>query len=205
MTGPDEHSSREALIAAMARCCAEHGYEETTVEQLVAAAGCSESGFYRHFADKEECALAAVETILSEGIARVAAGYSADTSEWESALNALAQLLELFSALPAFARLAFIDSRQAMPPAASDRYKEGFAILAAMLDRLREGEGVPAVAARAAAGGGEALVRRELVVGGGTELPAILPDLVYIATVPFLGQKEALRLSRRAGGLVGTP
>lgn len=193
---------RAALVEAMARSCAERGFAATTVELLTAEAGCSREDFFRHFDDLEDCALAAVEVILAEAMAAVASSYSADHSEWESALASLKSLLELFSRRPAFARLAFIDSRQAMPARANDRYRSGFAILNAMLDRLRStGSGeaeAPPGAARAAIGGGEALVRRELSAGRAEGLPRILPDLVYSATVPFLGQPEALRLTREA-------
>jgi AcrR family transcriptional regulator len=203
-----DRDTYRALVTAMAESLAARGYEETRVAEVAAVAGCSRATFNRHFPDKEACALAAVETILSDAMSRVSAGYSADTSEWVSALNALAELLDLFSARPEFAKLAFIGSRQALPTGAGSRYREGFSILAAMLDRLRQeggpGDGAPATAARAAAGGGEALVRRELVAGRGKQLPVFLPDLVYSATVPFLGQKEALLLARQARALVRT-
>lgn len=191
---------RRALVAAMARSCAERGYEETAVEDLLAATGLSRGDFELHFADKEQCAMAAVDAILSDGMSAVSIAYSADTSERDSALMALRLLLRLFAERPAFAGLAFIDSRQAMPSGGRERYEAGFAILTAMLDRLRAdsdgGERLPPLTARAAIGGGEALVRRRLATGRGSELPATLPDLVYSATVPFLGQEEALRLVR---------
>jgi AcrR family transcriptional regulator len=199
---------RAALIDEMARSCLEHGYLETTIEGLLAGAGLTRADFDRHFASKEECALAAVETILSEGMATVSTAYSADRSERESALRSLRSLLELFASDPARASLAFTESRQMMPAAASERYRSGFAILTAMLDRLRADarkSAAPPQAARAAIGGGEALVRREIAAGRGSELPRILPDLVYSATVPFLGQAEALRLARQARKLLAQP
>lgn len=134
--GPGE-SPRTKLIEAMATSLAERGYLETGVEEVAVLAGCTLEDFGRFFADKEGCALAAVETILAEGMAVVSDAYSPDTSEWESALGALRALLDLFAARPALARLAFIDSRQAMPPSALARYESGFAILTAMLDRPR--------------------------------------------------------------------
>lgn len=197
---------QDALIEAMARSCAERGYPETSVEVVAASANCSEDEFFRYFATKEECVLAAVEAILADGMSAISDAYSPDTSEWESALAALRALLELFASRPAYTKLAFIDSRQTMPSSALQRYESGFAILTAMLDRLRE-EGnraaePPVNAARAAIGGGEALVRRELMTGGAAQLPKILPALVYAATLPFLGQEEALRISRQAGELL---
>lgn len=195
-----ELDPRAALIDEMARSCLERGYLETTIEGLLAGAGLARADFDRHFASKEDCALAAVETILSEGMAAVATAYSADRSERESALRALQALLELFASSPERASLAFTDSRQTMPAAGRERYRSGFAILTAMLDRLRADarkSPAPPQAARAAIGGGEALVRREIAAGRGSELPRILPDCVYSATVPFLGQAEALRLARQ--------
>jgi AcrR family transcriptional regulator len=196
---------RDALIEAMAECLAERGYEATSLELVAAAAGRSVEDLDRYFTSKEECALAAVETILADGMSTVSEAYSPDTSEGESAFGALHALLGLFAARPPFARLAFIDSRQAMPVSALQRYESGFAILTAMLDRLREAGGEPQpppTAARAAIGGGEALVRRELVAQRPDRLPAILPNLVYGATVGFLGQEQALRLARSASALL---
>lgn len=133
----------------------------------------------------------------------LADAYSADTSQLESTLAALDGLLHLFARRPALARLAFIDSRQSMPTAALQRYESGFAIVTAMLDRVREeGSGAgpsPSTATRAAIGSGEALVRRELAAGRADRLPQLLPALVYGAGIPFLRQEEALRLARLVG------
>jgi AcrR family transcriptional regulator len=194
--------TQEALLDAMAQLLAERGYQETTIEQVTAAAGLPREDFGRCFSSKEECALAAVEKILVAAIEAVASSYSPDTSERESALAALRALLELFAARPPYANLAFIASRQGMPAAAVERYRSAFAILTPMLDRLRADMGTtppPATATRAAIGGGEALVRRELAKGRAEQLPEILPDLVYSAAVPFLGQRDALRLARQRG------
>jgi AcrR family transcriptional regulator len=198
---PAAAQERDRLVEAMAESCARCGYPETSVEAVCAAAGVTGEAFGRHFDDKEACALAAVESILAAGMATVADAYSPDTSEWESALQALRALLELFASRPAPASLAFTDSRQIMPERALERHEAGFAILTTMLDRLRTdseaGALAPAIGARAAIGGGEALVRREIAAGRADRLPRTLPDLVYGATVPFLGQEEALRLARR--------
>jgi AcrR family transcriptional regulator len=197
---------RQRLIVAMAESCAERGYLASDVASVCTAAGVSEAEFAKEFKSREECAEAAVEKILAEGMATVGAAYSADTSEWESALAALRDLLELFASRPSSTSLAFTNSRQGMPTTALAHYESGFAILTALLDRLRNdselGELAPPIAARAAIGGGEALVRREIAGGRADRLPMVLPDLVYSATVPFLGQEQALRLARMGRELV---
>ncbi len=207
MSGPSD--PRAALIEAMARGCYERGYTDTTVEDLLAATGVTRTEFERHFADKEACAIAAVEVVLAEGIAIVSTSYSGDMAEGESTLRALLGLLALFAERPEMGSLAMTDSRQRLPKAAFERYAGGFAILLAMLDRLRADAPAvetepPASAARAGLGGAEALIRRELAQGRAATLPDLAPQLIYSALVPFLGQTEALRFGREARRLLGS-
>jgi len=189
-------SERERLVQAMAAACAERGYAQTTVEEVVERAGVSRQAFAMHFAGKEECALAAIKQILSESTAVASAGYSADTSAWESILRGVKAMLDLLTAQPALARMGYIESRQAMPHRAFELYESGFQVMASMLDRLRvysPGGALPATAARAALGGAEAMVRREIAAGRSDRLPELLPNIIYGTLVPFLGQEEALR------------
>jgi hypothetical protein len=81
----------------------------------------------------------------------------------------------------------------------------GQQMLGAMLERgweYSDSECQPATAALGVLGGAQALVRRELAAGRAAALPEILPDCVYAATVPFLGQAESLRLARQAADLL---
>ncbi len=190
-------SERERLVQAMAATIAERGYAETSVEAVIERAGLSRAAFEESFADKEECALAAVNEILAEGAAVASAAWSADTSEWDSILRGVRALLELMAARPSFAFMAFIGSRQTMPGSAAVMYQSGFQVMASMIDRLRayasEEAHQPPTAARAALGAAEALVRREIVAGRSERLPELLPDIIYGALAPFLDQREALR------------
>src|SRR4249920_3442076 len=59
-----EQNHRERLFGAMVAKVAEQGYEATTVADLVELSGVSRSAFYKHFTDKHECFLAAIEALL---------------------------------------------------------------------------------------------------------------------------------------------
>src|ERR1700761_8154472 len=72
-----ERNQRERLFAAMVATVAEKGYEATTVADLVELSGVSRSAFYRHFADKQACFLAAVEAIVDPTLERIGADESA--------------------------------------------------------------------------------------------------------------------------------
>jgi AcrR family transcriptional regulator len=195
-----DQNPRKALLEAMARSCFERGYTDTRVEDLLEATRLSRGEFDRHFKDKEECGVAAVEEVLTEGIGIVSKAFTGDVSESESTLQALQGLLDRFAERPEKGSLALTDSRQRMPRAAYERYAGGFAILIAMLDRLRADGGgfdAPPRAALAALGGAEAVIRREIAAGRAARLPQLLPDLIYSAVVPFLGQRDALRIARQ--------
>lgn len=204
-----ERALRQALIEAMAQSCMERGYLDTTIEDLLAATGIARGDFDRHFADKEACGVAAVDDALAAGIGAVSEAFTGDVSEAEIAMQALVGLLGLFARRPGLGNLAMVGSRQMMPDAAHQRYVNGFVILRAMLDRLRSDSALagnaPPCAARGALGGGEAAVRRAIVGRRASELPKLLPSLIYSAIVPFLGQREGLRLSRQARRLVVAP
>jgi AcrR family transcriptional regulator len=194
----------------MAELCAERGYRETTVEAVLERAGVSRESFESMFKHgRDECLLAAENAILGEVMSAVADTYSVDRSEWDSGIAGIRAILELMAANPSYANSGYIVVRQGGPRQAKDAYEAGITLIVAMVDRLRDyGDRAtqPPSAARGALGGAEALIRREIVAGRAAELPRLLPDFVYAATVPFLGQDEALRLARRGRALLeGTP
>ena len=57
---------------------------------------------------------------------------------------------------------------------------------------------IPTSAARAALAAAESLIVGQILTGNTARLPELLPDIVYITTLPYLGQEEALRQAREA-------
>jgi hypothetical protein len=184
-------SERDRLIGAAAVLCAEGGYAEIDEAAIASRAGSTLEGLAAIFPDgKEECWAAAENAILLEVVATVSRSYSADRSEWENVIYGVKAILELMAANPGFAYLGYVFSRQMAPRQVREIYEAGHRMLEAMLERGWEYSGSalqPASAALGVLGGAQALVRRELATGRAAELPRLLPDCVYIATVPFLG------------------
>jgi AcrR family transcriptional regulator len=197
-------NERERLIAAMAASCARKGYAATEVADVLEATGVDRLGFERNFADKADCALAAVNQILAETTHVAAAAFSPELPDWEKLIRGVRALLELLAAQPSYARLALIEARSSMPPEAYERYAAGIRVLIAMLDRTRDYATVttPASATRGGIGGAELLIRRELIAGRAEDLPRLLPDIIYGTVVPFLDQQEALRCRELAKELI---
>jgi len=198
-------SERERILRALAELCAERGYQQLSVEAIAERAESTPEAFHRMFEDVEECMIAALNALSGQVASAVSADYSADRSEWESGIRGTKAILELMAANPSFAYLGFIAARQMATPRLAEAGRTGRQLLAVMIERLTEYSELelqPGPAASAALGGCEAVVRRELVAGRAERLPALLPEFVYAATVPFLGQEEAMRLMRQARELL---
>jgi AcrR family transcriptional regulator len=191
-------SDRERVLQAMAECCAERGYAETTVEAVLERAGVEPESFASYFSGKEDCALAAFNKIVSETLARISMANADGSDAIERRTHAARAILELMAGQPSFAKLALVESRQTGSKRMHHAYESAAGVLALMIDRLGKAGGDSAPTARAALGGAEAVIRRELASGRSARLPQLMPDFVYAVLVPFVGQREALRQAKLA-------
>ncbi|HVY97267.1 MAG TPA: TetR/AcrR family transcriptional regulator [Solirubrobacterales bacterium] len=199
------HSQRERILNAMAKACATKGFGATTIADIVEPAGVSRATFYELFKDKEDCLQASMELSLADAMGRIVEVYSPDKPWATMVRDAARTFLELLAARPDFARMALIEA-----PVAGGRSPEMYAsakrVLQALLDRGRgdplEEEAIPSSAGRGALAAAEQLIVGQILAGNTERLPELLPDIVYIITIPYLGQDEALRQSREAEKLV---
>ena len=195
------HSQRERILTGMAEACAAKGFNAATIADIVEAAGVSRATFYELFKDKEDCLQASMELSLADAMGRIVEIYSPDKPWATMVRDATATFLELLATRPDFARMALIEA-----PAAGGRsyemYASGKRVLQALLDRGRndpiEEQGIPSSAGRGALAAAESLIVGQILAGNTERLPELLPDIVYIVTIPYLGQDEALRQSREA-------
>jgi AcrR family transcriptional regulator len=195
------HSQRGRILIAMAESCAGKGYNATTIADIVEPAGVSRATFYELFKDKEDCFHAAMEVSLADAMGRIVAVYSLDKPWATMVRDAAAAFLDLLASSPAFARMALVEA-----PSSGERafelYASGKRVLQSLLDRGRddpvEEEAIPSSAGRAALAAAESLIVGQILAGNAERLRELLPDVVYITTVPYLGQDEALRQSREA-------
>ncbi len=195
------HSQRERILTAMAEACAKKGFGAVTIADIVEPAGVSRATFYELFKDKEDCLQATMELSLADAMGRVVEVYSPDKPWATMVRDAAAAFLDLLASRPHFARMALIEA-----PAAGGRSQEMYAsgkrVLQALLDRGRndpiEEQAIPSSASRGALAAAESLIVGQILAGNTERLGELLPDIVYIVTIPYLGQEEALRQSREA-------
>jgi AcrR family transcriptional regulator len=192
-----DRSRKQRILDAMAAAAAEKSFGATTIADIVAGAGISRATFYKHFPDKQACLLAALDSFIAELQAAAEDAHSPADSHSEAMREAIAAILDLLAAKPDWAKLALIEAT-ALDRAAIDRYRR--LLIGALMAYWTPDELPPDANARARAAFGQAqvLIFDQIAGGRVEQLPELLPDLVYIALLPFRGLDEALSQAQRA-------
>jgi AcrR family transcriptional regulator len=100
---------RAAVAAAAIELFAEHGFEQTSVEQIARAAGVSRSTFFRQFGGKEDVVFADHEELLAE----LAEYLDADHDDpWAAVCEASLRAFRHFAADPQLARRRYTVVRE---------------------------------------------------------------------------------------------
>jgi AcrR family transcriptional regulator len=159
-------NQRERLVAAMAEVCAERGYAQASVAEVAKRAGVSSLTFYKQFAGKQDCMLAAHRQLLGrllEEIDRARVGKDGP----EATVRATIQVaLALFAADAPSARLLTVEILAAGPEGA----KRHDTMVAAFAERLET--------CWVLAAGLLALVGKLAVQGEAARLPQLEEELV---------------------------
>ncbi|HEY5977777.1 MAG TPA: TetR/AcrR family transcriptional regulator [Solirubrobacterales bacterium] len=190
-------NQRDRLTAGIIAAVAEHGYEKTTITNVVSAAGLSRRTFYAYFKTKEECYLATCEEI-AEHLRGAAKGAEADSDDWGEKVKArLVAVLAALAANPDLANFLLV-----APARAGGELSEQYsaAVMKAFVeltgDAPREIQRLSSAVEYGLAGGSVWLVVRTLDAGEGTRLEELIPDLVKLILGPYLGHSKAAELSQ---------
>ncbi len=195
------HNQRERLIAGIAEAIAENGYAGTTIAHITRAAAVSRRTFYEHFSSKDECFVAAYDTVMKELQERVSAAFD-ESEEWPRAIRGgIEAMLKFLAAEPNLARLCMVEALVA-GPAVVERYDAAIQSFVPYFQQGREGR-PPEVLARlsptteeALVGGMVSLISRRIIAGKTEELEELLPDLVEFTLTPYLGSAEAAGIAK---------
>ncbi|MGN6586284.1 MAG: TetR/AcrR family transcriptional regulator [Solirubrobacterales bacterium] len=195
------HNQRERLIAGLAEAVAENGYAGTTIAHITRHAAVSRRTFYEHFNSKDECFVAAYDTVMTELRQRVDDAYSQE-EEWPQAVRAgIAAMLEYLSAEPHLARLSMVEALVA-GPVVIERYDAAIQGLVPYFEAGRKDRppevlaGLSRTTEEALVGGMVSLISRRVFADRTGELESLLPDLVEFTLTPYLGGAEAAKVAR---------
>jgi AcrR family transcriptional regulator len=173
-----DRNQRERLFAAMVATVVEKGYEATTVADLVELSGVSRSAFYRHFADKQECFLAAIGSLVGPALRTVEEGF--EPGDLESARQGFEALVGLIVEQPAAAKMCFVEVYAAGHAGVEqvDRTLDAFEFLVKrILDASPAHRGMPSEIVRALIGGIQKVIHKRLYRGQEAELVELAPQL----------------------------
>jgi AcrR family transcriptional regulator len=198
------HNQRERLIAGLAEAIAENGYSGTTIAHITRHAAVSRRTFYEHFSSKDECFVAAYDTVMEELRERVSTAFEAE-EDWPHAVKAgIGAMLEFLAAEPHLARLCMVEALVA-GPVVVERYDAAIRSFVPYFQQGREGR-APEVLARlsptteeALVGGMVSLISRRIIAGKAEQLEELLPDLVEFTLTPYLGSEDAAALAVEQG------
>lgn len=194
MTGKHRRILQGMLVAVGTR-----GYERTTVQDAISAAGLYRQAFYDSFADKEDCYLQALDA--GSAWVELAMREAAGEGSWRRRLRgALVGLLGFIEEQPAVAKALLVEVHAAGPPAVLKR-TEAMARAAAAVDlaRLEGGEDAPAISAEAVVAGILAVLQSRLSADRSDGFLGLLPELAYLAVLPYFGA-DAAAAEMRLGG-----
>jgi AcrR family transcriptional regulator len=195
-------NQRERLIAGLAEAVAENGYAGTTIAHITRHAAVSRRTFYEHFGSKDECFVAAYDTVMTELRKRVGDAYDQE-EEWPQAVRAgIAAMLEFLAVEPSLARLSMVEALVA-GPVVIERYDAAIQSLVPFLEAGRKDRsdeilaGLSPTTEEALVGGMVSLISRRIFSGRADELESLLPDLVEFTLTPYLGSAKAAQVARK--------
>ena len=118
----------------MLECVAEHGYEATTVPQVVATARVSRNAFYEFFSDKTDCFIATCDQ-AAQGLLEELVALQAEPDWIEAARRGAGIYLRWWQEHPGFSRAYFLGLPQAGERAFAQR-ERNYELFRAMFSDL---------------------------------------------------------------------
>jgi AcrR family transcriptional regulator len=190
-------NQRERLLVAIAETLDENGYDKTTVSQVGSQAHVSKSDFYRHFASKDECFLAAYDDAAERLRVEVGEVCERQAGWAERVCDGIGAALAWLAHEPGCANLLLVEGLRAGP----DVYDRYLTAVQSFVPLLRDGAprgkaaGRPAEAAdETVVGAIASLLGRRVLAGEAAQLERFFPDIAEFALAPYLGAAEARRI-----------
>jgi AcrR family transcriptional regulator len=195
---------RRRILDALVETVAQRGYDRTTVERVLHVADVPAPVFGEHFEDKQDCLLQALDELIGQ-LECIVLERASGTAPWPERIRlGLQTLLGALESNPDGARVVLVECLSA-GEAAVARLRAALGAFVPILEQGRacaaSTEHLPPQASEAVVGGIAAILHRRVLEGRTAELPALLPDLLYFALMPYLGHHRALRAAGLAPAL----
>jgi len=188
--------SRRAYTEAIVDLAFEHGYEQIAVAEIAARAGGDEADFETHFGSKQECAVAALEEMIASNKRAVRTAFESE-DRWPDSLRAAAYAQARWIVEnPRKTRFGMLETLWASELTGALR-DQLFGEYVAMVDAGRavapDPDSVPELTAESVIGSvAQATTRFSEAIGERDPIAAV-PEMMYLAVRPYLGEEAARR------------
>jgi AcrR family transcriptional regulator len=181
---------------AMLDLTLEQGYEAVSVEQVVERAGASRKDFDVIYASKEGCAVAILEELARDSLQTVREAYDRH-AQWPDSLRAAAYAIARWIVEnPKWVRFGMVEMAWASELTKAIR-DDFFRHYSRLVDGGRavakNPESVPAFTAEGTIGSITEMIARRLQRGQADDPYEFIPELMYLAVLPYLGEAAARR------------
>jgi AcrR family transcriptional regulator len=192
---------RSRLLAAALGAVEDLGYTRVTVAHIASRARVSRRTFYELFENREDCLLAALESVVGM-VREELAGEGLDEGSWRERVRVgLWGVLSFFEREPVLARVCVVQALRGGPKVLECR--EGvLAELARVVDEGRQegagsGGGCPPLTAEGLVGAAFTIVYGRLLRGEREPLTDLFGELMSMIVLPYLGPAAARREQAR--------
>jgi AcrR family transcriptional regulator len=187
---------REQLMDAMLDLTFEHGYEAVSVDMVAERAGGSRKDFSAIFSSKEACAIAVLEELTADNVRTVQGAYDRQ-DQWPDSLRAAAYAqADWILENPKCVRFGMVEMLWAGELTKAIR-DNTFRHYSAMVDGGRavadDPDSIPAFTADGAVGSITEMFAKRLQRGSVDDPYKFIPELMYLAVLPYLGEEAARR------------
>jgi len=192
--GSDADRERARILDAALSEAITHGFRDTTIDAILERADTDAEAFARQFGSLEECMLAAWDLLAVECIGEIR-GACREEQDWASGVRAaLSAVIAWLDEQPSRSRFLVVDPL-AVGGALEERRLASLGEMARLLDagrsQLDDPSRLPTRIGDWLMGGIYDIVYRHFALRREGALTDHLPDLVYFATVPYLGPEGA--------------
>ena len=201
-------NQRGRILLATIDAIAATGYARMSVEDIVRGAGVSRRTFYELYDNKHDAFLAAFDAAAGALLHTVQAASERETTFEGKVIAGFRAFLETLAATPGPAQVCIVEALAA-GPAAIERRTTVMAAFAQVIEdnapMVPGSQTLPALTAETIVGGVYETIFRRIAAGRVHELPALLPDLIESALLPYVGPRAAAAHARRLRAIEPVP
>lgn len=192
-TSPPEEAERDQIVEGFIAVVAERGFRTTELDTVLSRAGVEEAAFERHFEDMDDCFHVAWGYVSERYMPHALAAYE-HASGWREQIRAIGRaILDYLVERPDHGWILFVEGpAPGKPGGATDPNVE---IFIELIDRGRfemdDPDSLTRATAEGIAGAVNERIADTLKRGAVEELPRLMPELMYLVVLPYLGPEAA--------------